>query len=64
MKTTAVAALVIALAIAPALAITLAPAEQAECEAEGGCIVITAKRLETELQAFKVRTLRECRGAS
>jgi len=53
-----------ALIAAPVLAITLSDTEQAECQAEGGCIVITATRLQTELQAFKVRTLRECRGAS
>lgn len=53
-----------ALLIGPAPAITLADTEKAQCAAEGGCIVITATRLESELAALRVRTLRECKGAT
>lgn len=52
-----------ALIVGPAPAITLADPAKAQCEAEGGCIVITAQRLESELAAFRVKVLRECKGA-
>jgi hypothetical protein len=53
-----------ALIVGPAPALTLADDENAQCAAEGGCIVITATRLESELAAFRAKTLRECKGAS
>ncbi len=52
-----------ALIVGPAPAITLDDSEKKSCAAEGGCIVITATRLESELAAIRVRTLRECKGA-
>lgn len=53
-----------ALIVGPAPAITMDDAEKTQCAAEGGCIVITATRLASELEAFRVKTLRECKGAT